>query len=1411
MKHIKKLLAGHSLSASSMAVKGSPNQGFEALSTGEPECGKFGTSAGPSKALDAQGGEAATTQVGLLSGASNIRVAGTPSFNVAGRDVHNAVINYNYDYAREVQNILKNKLNPIVNPVKKQAYCIEGTRVQIIQDLCQWVLKPDGCIAWIHGLAGSGKSAIAVSLAGKLRNMHSQVSLALTFHCVKGQETSHIFRLVPTICYYLAQMLPVYGAALIDIFHRDISLHADSIPLEEQMSLFLNPLNIIHQAQHIIIIVDGLDEWGQDKDQYDFLINLESHLRQIGWIRIIVTSRPEKEIERAMKKSQVVQSFNLTTSYNAYEDVSIFFQKSLSQWMPLGISRAHIDALTHKAGGLFIWAATALRYIAMEHDKIAGLENMINSSEGQVGSDNPYFELYALYTAILSHNPHFLSDRAVQLFQQILGIIIAAYEPLSLETLTKMVNFESNRSVNHFTVENVLKDLQAVLFKHNGKIYYHLSFAEFLCSWQCPRRFQIQIQDCHTTLAHICLKVMTKELKFNICNLETSSRKNSEVSNLEQRIAENISPELQYSALWWGHHINHGVKQTERQAAVTEFTNSPYLILWVECMSLLRSIMEIKVNGKLVIAWSKTNKNHNVESIMKELEKFVDTFSIPLYQSTPHLYISGCALLPEESILKRNMLISKRICVKAEGNEMHWKQGRHVIQTESEIDSVSFSPDGQYIVCGSNDGTVKIWNVQTGHLVGKPYQGHASSASSVAFSPDGQYVISGSYDSTLKMWNAQTGQPIQMPFSGHSNSITSVVFSPNGQQVASGSDDTTVRIWDVYTGKEVCHPLQGHTDSITMVAVSPDGQYVASGSDDTTVRVWSIKTAQLGQARGLFQGHMNSIISVAFSLDSQQVVSSADDMIVKGWNIQTGEEVGELFQQQCHHGNPIISAAFSPDSQQLVTSSDDRSVRIWNVYTGQQIGNPLLGHTDWIKSVAVSPDGQQIVSGSRDKTVRIWDVGTGDQERESVQSHINSVNCVAVSPNGEQIVSGSSDKTIRVWNLQTGQPVGNPLQGHTDWIRSVAFAPDGQQVVSGSGDSTIRIWNILTGHQVGEPLKGHTKAVNSVAFSPNGQQVVSGSGDTTVRIWNVKTGQQIGQSLQGHTDWVRSVIFLPNGQQVVSGSGDRTVRFWDVQTGKQIQEPLQGHADSVRSVACSPDGTHIASGSCDGTIRIWNAQTGEQIGEPLQGHTDWIRSVNFSPNGQQVVSASDDETIRLWNVQTGQQIGKSLQGHTDWVSSVVFSPSGKQVVSSSGDMTVRVWNIQIQQGINTPFQDHSNPLGVGFESVAHLPNSQHFTSGSQGDKTYHLTGFPLQLPPDILNGYINEQGWLYSNNHQLLLWLSPWMIGGFKDKRQMLTIPFHGPNCSIAIQWDNFVYDSHWTECWSSGSLSTKQLGKRPS
>ncbi|MEM9264633.1 MAG: caspase family protein [Cyanobacteria bacterium P01_F01_bin.13] len=134
----------------------------------------------------------------------------------------------------------------------------------------------------------------------------------------------------------------------------------------------------------------------------------------------------------------------------------------------------------------------------------------------------------------------------------------------------------------------------------------------------------------------------------------------------------------------------------------------------------------------------------------------------------------------------------------------------------SSVRAVAFSPQGDRIVSGSDDNTLRLWD-REGNPIGAPLEGHRSSVRAVAFSPQGDRIVSGSTDSTLRLWDRE-GNPIGAPLEGHRSSVWAVAFSPQGDRIVSGSTDNTLRLWDRVRWQDwlhdCCNKLLHHGDLV---------------------------------------------------------------------------------------------------------------------------------------------------------------------------------------------------------------------------------------------------------------------------------------------------------------------------------------------------------------------------------------------------------------------------------------------------------------------------------------------------------------------------------------------------------------------------------------------------------------------
>lgn len=283
------------------------------------------------------------------------------------------------------------------------------------------------------------------------------------------------------------------------------------------------------------------------------------------------------------------------------------------------------------------------------------------------------------------------------------------------------------------------------------------------------------------------------------------------------------------------------------------------------------------------------------------------------------------------------------------------------------VAAIAYSPDGKRMVSGSYDGTLIVWDANTGKKLIGPLKGHFNFVRNVAFSPDGEHIVSGSSDHSLIVWDAYTGEKVLGPLEGHSNEVYSVAYSPDGKYIVSGSYDKTLILWDANSGKKVLGPLPG-SDSIWRIDCSPDGEKIVSASDDGAVTVWDANSGD--RVLGPLKGHSDPIFSVAFSPDGKCIASgsyaeSSEEGTLIVWNTKTGDnKVGSLSDYR------LSCLAYGPDNL-IVTGSFDGALCVWDDNNVKIVFGPKKNFSDGIMSISFSPDGNYIACGCCDHKIRI--------------------------------------------------------------------------------------------------------------------------------------------------------------------------------------------------------------------------------------------------------------------------------------------------------------------------------------------------------------------------------------------------------------------------------------------------------
>lgn len=296
--------------------------------------------------------------------------------------------------------------------------------------------------------------------------------------------------------------------------------------------------------------------------------------------------------------------------------------------------------------------------------------------------------------------------------------------------------------------------------------------------------------------------------------------------------------------------------------------------------------------------------------------------------------------------------------------------------------AVAWEPDGTRIASSGGDGTVRIWDAETGESL-LTYRGHTqwfnkanlqATIYTIAWDPEGLRIASAGYGKDVYVWNAATGQTLTL-YQGHSGLVPyvfAIAWSPDGKQIASTCSsiglDKTVHLWDAATGQSLNRydvPSGWMPNfSVLSVAWSSDGTRIAAICGDKAIRVWDTET---GNITSTYRFRSQSASHIAWSPNGRYLASAHTDHKVQIWDTFVGTNIRVYHE----HTDSVRYVAWSPDGTSLATASNDRTVHIWEALTGKQI-YIYRGHSDLATSVAWSPDGTRIASASNDKTVHIW-------------------------------------------------------------------------------------------------------------------------------------------------------------------------------------------------------------------------------------------------------------------------------------------------------------------------------------------------------------------------------------------------------------------------------------------------------
>ncbi|VDB88332.1 unnamed protein product [Peniophora sp. CBMAI 1063] len=1061
--------------------------------------------------------------------------------------------------------------------------CMEGTRTQILSDVEDWLNDLEAPnLLWLRGGPGMGKNTLIWTIANMLERRQRNAS----FFFFRYQHYTPL-DLWRTVACSLAWYHPALKAAITANLERSPDLRRDVPRLFEM--LIAGPLRANSQALvradiAPVIVIGSLDACIQtDERQWHALLEtLAQWLQLPKECKLVFTSCYHEEIEHHLGGRLPTKRIEILPE-DSHQDISTYVRRralSIEASTDESVETTPLNAkqlaqLVDHAAGFFLWARSAMDYVASSADRPRALETLATKGLHQKLDD-----VDDKFDGLLDDAFEGIKPPG---FRATFGAVSLAFRPVSVAELVNLLgeNFALRQPAD--TCSRLSSVLNVADVALQRLCVYHPAFTAYLTD---ARRVGLRYD------------------AFLVDEDRTHRRFAHAASHIDPELPSHaMTSSLEYACQYWHEHLlaTKGDVEEDMLRHLNELFRVK-LLFWMEVMSGLR-VIDSAVRAMTRIARRLRSQDPDLSALADEATRFVLVHTDAIASSAAHIYNSALAFLPKTSLLhplyshlsdKTPRVITDPPLRLQPLDALHHRQG--------EVKSVCVFPDGTCMLVAfqpdpvSSFALLQTVDIQSGATINTS-TAIDGTVMDVKLYMDGEGVCAAVAvtDGTLQLWCLSDGIQHSATLKGHEDYVRCVDIDQTSSRLVSGSDDCTLIIWSTLTAKALGKPYTGHRDWIRAVLFTEDGQKIISGSDDKSIRVW---VASTGVELRRISVHGSSVRSLA--LCPSGLISGGDDGTIVVTSLETGSELHRHSRAHFSSIRTIIYDSLAPYGASFVTGAADGTVQLWDDSI-QPLEERLYLHQSSVVDIARVD--RCLVSAAEDGSIAAWTPWNlsethvdaslqNNDEKRRLNSRMGPVLLVQANEEDDEVLVLDAYGIWR-WTFE------GDLRSRSDFISesehalgpasAVALSLAGNIAAIALSDGFICLVDASTGHARHLPFSAHVAEVATLALSADGKHLISSARDGSVHVWSTDSASLIdppnlsGLLAMGIPEEEAPAIAASSTHYVYALD---SVHLYEYQATDET--PLADAEDNASALEFSYDGTKVAACSSSGRVTVWS-------------------------------------------------------------------------------------------------------------------------------------------------------------------------------------------------------------------------------